>query len=117
MNVFLRILVGAGGVLVVLFGLFFLGGGQMLESLFASNGALVDASMFTYFAFGMIAIGALGCWGSFGNKKIPAGIFCGIMLLGWPIGTIYAVVCFVIMMFARQGNTETEIQEQAPEQA
>lgn len=46
-------------------------------------------------------------WGAFGDKKLPAGIFCAITLLFWPIGTVYAIVCISLMFVGGKHRAKT----------
>ncbi|PML76340.1 hypothetical protein BCT69_23920 [Enterovibrio norvegicus] len=107
MNMFLRVLLGLGGVLTVLSGILFIGGGELFNSVFASEGINAGGALFSAFGVAGLVIGGLGCWGAFGDKKLPAGIFCAITLLFWPIGTLYAVVCITLMFVGNKGVADT----------
>lgn len=108
MNMLVRVLVGFGGISSVLMGLFFLGGGQMFEGAFASEGVDIGFSIFSTIAIAALLVGALGCWGAFGDNKLAACIFCVLSLPGWYVGTIYGVICLGLIFMSKQQTAEQD---------
>ncbi|WP_068327702.1 hypothetical protein [Photobacterium jeanii] len=115
MNTPLRVLVGLVGIVSILIGLLFMGGGQLFDSIMAAEGIYLGQSLFTILALSFFVIGGLGTYGAFAANKLCCGIFLALLLFGWPIGTIYSAICFLIMITTTDSD-ENQNQEQNQEQ-